>query len=341
VASFRRVNLAVFGLVFAAGASGFVTYGIGSPGGAPAFFVHGGLGLALAVLLGWKRDVVLAGMRRRWPSATSVLALGALGLLILSILTGVAASVGGGRRVWHYELLVLHVAFAIILAPLFVIHFLGRWVPPARGDFSRRALLRAGALLGAGMALRAATDGLARVSRLPGARRRFTGSHLVGAPGDDFPQVSWLFDDPVPVDGDAWRLRLTGLVRAPLELSTADVSSGAVRREAIIDCTGGWFSRQTWEGTPVGDLLERAGPRAGARSVIVRSITGYSRAFPLEEARRLLLATRVGGTTLTHRHGFPARIVAPGRRGFWWVKWVSEIEVSAAPDWLQPPFPLQ
>jgi DMSO/TMAO reductase YedYZ molybdopterin-dependent catalytic subunit len=33
---------------------------------------------------------------------------------------------------------------------------------------------------------------------------------------------------------------------------------------------------------------------------------------------RLLLATRVGGAPLEPRHGFPARLVAPGRRGFWW-----------------------
>ena len=38
---------------------------------------------------------------------------------------------------------------------------------------------------------------------------------------------------------------------------------------------------------------------------------------------------------------FPARIVAPGRRGFWWVKWISEIAVSSVPWWWQPPFPLQ
>jgi DMSO/TMAO reductase YedYZ molybdopterin-dependent catalytic subunit len=35
------------------------------------------------------------------------------------------------------------------------------------------------------------------------------------------------------------------------------------------------------------------------------------------------------------------RLVAPGRRGFWWVKWVTRVEVVDAPWWLQSPFPLQ
>jgi DMSO/TMAO reductase YedYZ molybdopterin-dependent catalytic subunit len=55
----------------------------------------------------------------------------------------------------------------------------------------------------------------------------------------------------------------------------------------------------------------------------------------------VLLATRIGGEPLRDGHGAPARLVVPGRRGFWWVKWVERIELSDTPDWAQPPFPLQ
>jgi DMSO/TMAO reductase YedYZ molybdopterin-dependent catalytic subunit len=77
-----------------------------------------------------------------------------------------------------------------------------------------------------------------------------------------------------------------------------------------------------------------------ARSIVVRSATGYARRYPIGDASRLLLATGVGGRPLSPGHGYPARIVAPGRRGFWWVKWVVSIEVSDRPWWLQPPFPV-
>ena len=61
----------------------------------------------------------------------------------------------------------------------------------------------------------------------------------------------------------------------------------------------------------------------------------------MEEAGRYLLATHVGDEPLSHGHGFPLRLVAPGKRGFEWVKWVESIEVNESPKWLQPPLPLQ
>jgi hypothetical protein len=39
-------------------------------------------------------------------------------------------------------------------------------------------------------------------------------------------------------------------------------------------------------------------------------------------------------------HGAPARLVVPGRRGYWWVKWVTAIDVDDTPWWWQPPFPV-
>jgi DMSO/TMAO reductase YedYZ molybdopterin-dependent catalytic subunit len=35
------------------------------------------------------------------------------------------------------------------------------------------------------------------------------------------------------------------------------------------------------------------------------------------------------------------RLVAPGHRGYDWVKWVAELEVSGDPGWLEPPLPLR
>jgi DMSO/TMAO reductase YedYZ molybdopterin-dependent catalytic subunit len=45
-----------------------------------------------------------------------------------------------------------------------------------------------------------------------------------------------------------------------------------------------------------------------------------------------LLATGVGSEPLSHEHGAPVRLVAPGRRGCEWVKWVVRVELHGGPD---------
>ncbi|MGH2726354.1 MAG: molybdopterin-dependent oxidoreductase [Actinomycetota bacterium] len=338
----RRTNLGVFAIAIVSTTSGFATYLVGTNSYWWVFWSHGAIGLSLLALLWWKGKVVLRGLRKRWPSITAVLSIITMALLLAIITTGVWSAVGKGGSLGPWSMLELHVGGALIIIPLFIAHLIGRWVPPAKRDLSRRVLLRASALIGAGAALRLGTDGIAKAVGLVGGKRRFTGSHLIGKPGEPFPHVSWLFEDPDPIDRDAWRLNIVGEVEAELALSYADLAAEPHDRvRATIDCTGGWYSAQDWEGVRLGALLDRARLRDGVRSIVFTSVKGYSRAYPVEGARSLLLATRVSGAELEHGHGFPARVVAPGRRGYWWVKWVTEIEASAAPSWFQPPVPLQ
>jgi DMSO/TMAO reductase YedYZ molybdopterin-dependent catalytic subunit len=146
--------------------------------------------------------------------------------------------------------------------------------------------------------------------------------------------TQWL-DDQVPsLDAASWRLRVRAGASVR-EWSWRELDGFSDRLRATIDCTGGWYAEQEWQGVWLDRLLP-----GGRGSVVVTSVTGYRRRFPASERGRLLLATRVGGRPLEDGHGFPARIVAPGRRGFWWVKWVREVELDGEPWWWQPPFPL-
>jgi DMSO/TMAO reductase YedYZ molybdopterin-dependent catalytic subunit len=338
----RRTNLGVFAIVIASTITGLATFLAGSHSTWWLFWTHGAMGFALVALLWWKGKVIFRGLTSRWPSASSWLSLLTLGILIAIIGSGIYSAMARGGKLGPWGMLEVHVGGALIIIPLFVAHLVGRWVPPAKRDLSRRVLLRAGALAGAGLAVRLAIEGVTKGANLAGVDRRFTGSHMIGEPGEDFPDVSWLFDNPKPIDPGAWRLDVAGHVDNPLSIEYAALAAEQQGRVvATIDCTGGWYSKQHWEGVRLGDLLDRAGVREGARSIVITSVTGYKRAYPVAEARTLLLATRVAGKPLDHGHGFPARIVAPGRRGYWWVKWVRKVEASSQPSWLQPPVPLQ
>ena len=170
--------------------------------------------------------------------------------------------------------------------------------------------------LGAGCAGRAAFDGRPSCSR--------SGWSYLSCSASSTPAV----------DTSQWLLAAGGR-----QWSYDDLNQFDDRVTAVLDCTGGWYSEQEWAGVWLNRLLP---PRVGGTSsVYVRSVTGYGRRFDISEASRLLLATRLDGATLESGHGFPVRLVAPGRRGFAWVKWVVSVETDTAPWWWQPPFPLQ
>ena len=231
----------------------------------------------------------------------------------------------------------------MLLVALLAWHTLARRfvlrVPRAR---DRRAFLRLAAVSLGGLVLwQTGRTGKALLA-LPAAFRRFTGSYETGSATGVFPVVAWLLDAPDPVDAAAWRLVVGGAVQQPAALTYAQVlAAPASTLTAVIDCTGGWYSQQVWSGISLGALLDLAGPLPDAQSVTVQSVTGYARRFPLAEARAFVLATHVAGQPIGHGHGYPLRLVAPGHRGYDWVKWVDRIQVNATSALLQPPLPLQ
>ncbi len=331
----RRTNLALLAVVTVALLTGFLAYGVGTEWGRWVVAAHGVTGLAIVGLAPWNSVIVRRGVVRRRPGFAASIALTVLALL--TILTGVLHATGLGVSLGPVTSLQVHVGAALAVIPLAVWHVLARPVRPRRTDMTRRSLLRAGTLLGGAALGYAAAEGLVRVASLPGADRRFTGSYEAGSLRPEaLPVTQWLDDRVQEIAPRSWRLTVV-TAEAAREIAYEELVAFDDRVRAVLDCTGGWFSEQEWEGVTLDRLIPDPGE---ARSVVVRSVTGYSRRLPVRDLPSMLLALRLGGEPLPSGHGFPARLVAPGRRGFWWVKWVSRIETSPAPWWWQSPFPL-
>ena len=333
----RLVDWSILTLVALEVASGLVSLVTGTPDWGWLFVVHSVGGVTLLVMLFWKFRRVRPRVTNRslWDGGTPVSIL--LGTLALAaFVTGTVWTLTGVVRIGLYTLLTIHMVLGLLVVPVLLWHLRHRFRWPTRRNVEgRREAIRFTALAGFGALTWRVEEAASSLLGLAGADRRFTGSTDAAGDGNDFPVTSWVADDPDPIDVDDWTLAVGGEVETAQRFNYADLTGGGVDstdRRALIDCTSGWYAERDWRGVRVGDLLDVTGTTEDARWVRFHSVTGYRWSLPLEEARNALLATHVDGEKLTHGHGAPLRLVAPGRRGFQWVKWVERVDVTRSQD---------
>jgi hypothetical protein len=331
----RGTNQALLLLLVLSFGSGAVLYALGTGWARWAAVAHCAFGLGLLVLSPWKRVVAARGLGRDRPGRGLSILFAVLTVVVIA--TGVGHSTGWLRTLGPITALQVHVTAALTLVPLTLWHVVARRVRWRRTDLSRRRLLQASAVTAGSLAAFGAVEGIVRVVGAPGRTRRFTGSFERGSfdPGS-MPATQWLDDRPPELDPATWRVTAFEHGSPAGTWSIDDLAAQVEPVQATLDCTGGWYSTQRWDAVPLHALLAAS----GGRSIAVRSATGYVRRFPAADAPQLWLAVGAGGEPLLTGHGAPVRLVAPGRRGFWWVKWVTSIHVDDTPWWWQPPFPL-
>ncbi|MBV9417185.1 MAG: molybdopterin-dependent oxidoreductase [Solirubrobacterales bacterium] len=333
----RVTDWGLAGLLMALLVTGALTLFAGSPGAAWIIAVHDACGMAIALL-------VIVKLRRVWPRLVRAreahrraAGIGAAVAVLACFVAGFLWSVGAAVAPAGYSLLSWHDGLGAILAIAVAVHMAVRAKRLRRRDLAgRRQFLAATGLAACAVLAWRVQRPVETLLALKGARRRFTGSYEAGSfAGNAFPSTSWVADNPAVIDPTSYRLRVHGLVARPLTIPLAELDQ-ADELVATLDCTGGFYSTQRWRGIRLGRLLDLAGADPGAHHVTVASVTGYRWSFAIEDARGLLLATHVTGTPLSHDHGAPVRLVAPGARGFQWVKWVTHIELRRDPDLTAP-----
>lgn len=168
----------------------------------------------------------------------------------------------------------------------------------------------------------------------------------------------------IDVGADTWRLSVEGdAVAMPMNISYREIRAMPSRTlVSYLECAGnhramfslvngqeaqgtqwerGAIGNGEWTGVPLRDVLERAGIRGDAASVLMVGLDknspeeGFRRVMPVDKAMHpdTILAYALNGETLPRDHGFPLRVVTPGWVGSSWIKWLGRIVVSSERQW--------
>jgi DMSO/TMAO reductase YedYZ molybdopterin-dependent catalytic subunit len=134
-------------------------------------------------------------------------------------------------------------------------------------------------------------------------------------------------------DLSTWTLRVFGDVEQELELSFDQLNE--LPRSANVQdihCVTRWsrFDAQ-FEGVHWRELAKLARPQPTARFAIAHAEHGFTSNVPLAflEEETALLATHAAGEPLAPEHGYPLRLVIPGKYFWKSAKWLRGIELSS------------
>ena len=130
-----------------------------------------------------------------------------------------------------------------------------------------------------------------------------------------------------------WTLRVFGEVENDLELTWEQFNElPHTSNVQDIHCVTRWSRFDTeFDGVHWRELAKLVKPNPTANFVIAHAEAGFTSNFPLSflEDEHALLATHGVGAPLTPDHGYPLRLVIPGKYFWKSAKWLRGIELSS------------
>lgn len=157
-------------------------------------------------------------------------------------------------------------------------------------------------------------------------------------PNDQFYITSCCFN-PV-VDANSWTLSIQN---RGVEIASIDYITlrglPARTKEHTLECIGAGpgylaISNAIWTGLPLSDLFDAIGVQvpAGTLEMVFRCVEGYSASLPVTDLDKpVWLVWLMNGVELPTEHGFPARLLVPGRYGMKNPKWITSIDFVDEP----------
>jgi DMSO/TMAO reductase YedYZ molybdopterin-dependent catalytic subunit len=136
------------------------------------------------------------------------------------------------------------------------------------------------------------------------------------------------------INNETYRLVVDGLVDNPLNLSYADLLAyPQISKLADLDCVEGWGFTAKWTGPTLNSIFADAKVKPEAKIAIFYTADdpeGYtSLDLSYIQANNIIIALEDNDITLSPNRGFPFQVVAEGKYGYKWAKWVTRIELSA------------
>ncbi|MCK4572304.1 molybdopterin-dependent oxidoreductase [candidate division WOR-3 bacterium] len=158
--------------------------------------------------------------------------------------------------------------------------------------------------------------------------RTYEGVHLSSI--NDFRENS--IRGPQHINIEDYKLEIYGLVEKPIKYTYDEIRSKFDKNKKVVTlhCVEGWSVKILWEGVQVEDIIEESAVKEEANTMIFYAHDGYSTSLPLEYILEndIMIAFKMNDIILPPERGFPFELVAEGKWGYKWIKWIIKVELS-------------
>lgn len=140
-------------------------------------------------------------------------------------------------------------------------------------------------------------------------------------------RIMWYNPVP-PIDQRTWRLKLSGLIERPIELSVEELRKLSHMEKSVrLKCVQCWSARSTWGGFDFRELLERAKPLKRAKAIRIDCHDKWYEYMSIEEmaSPHVLMAMDLAGKPLPDNHGAPLRVIDGSKYGYKSAKLITSI----------------